>query len=53
MRRAILEVRPAGVDAHTGVEATDGSKDETRVRRFLAEATAAFRLIEDRSGREE
>ena len=42
VRRAILEVSPAGVDAHTGVEGADGRKDPVRVRRFVAEARAAF-----------
>ncbi len=40
--RAILRVRPAGVDAHTGVEAPDGAKDPARVRAFVEEARRAF-----------
>lgn len=45
VRQAILEVRPAGVDSHTGVEGPDGRKDEGRVRAFVAEARAAFREL--------
>lgn len=40
--RAIHAVRPAGVDAHTGVEGPDGRKDSARVRAFVAAARAAF-----------
>jgi phosphoribosylanthranilate isomerase len=40
--RAIHAVRPAGVDAHTGVEGADGRKDPVRVRAFVAAARAAF-----------
>ena len=43
--RAILRVRPAGVDAHTGVEAPDGAKDPARVRAFVEEARRAFALL--------
>jgi phosphoribosylanthranilate isomerase len=46
VREAILAVRPAGVDAHTGVEGPDGRKEEDKVRRFVAEATAGFSAIE-------
>lgn len=38
VREAILTVRPAGVDAHTGVEGVDGRKNCELVRRFVAEA---------------
>ncbi|MBP2681380.1 MAG: phosphoribosylanthranilate isomerase, partial [Candidatus Krumholzibacteriota bacterium] len=40
--RAIREVRPAGVDAHTGVEDSRGRKDRSLVERFVAEARRAF-----------
>jgi phosphoribosylanthranilate isomerase len=40
--RAILEVRPAGVDAHTGVEDAQMRKDRDLVKRFIAEARRAF-----------
>jgi phosphoribosylanthranilate isomerase len=39
---AIRNVRPAGVDAHTGVEGPNGRKSRDLVRRFVAEARAAF-----------
>ncbi len=39
---AIAAVRPAAVDAHTGVEGTDGRKDPTLVRSFVENARAAF-----------
>jgi phosphoribosylanthranilate isomerase len=42
VREAILAVRPAAVDAHTGVEGADGRKDRGRVERFVAEARAGF-----------
>lgn len=42
---AILAVRPAGVDAHTGLEDARGAKDEALVRRFVAEARRAFDLL--------
>lgn len=42
VRDAILAVRPAGVDAHTGVEGASGRKDADRVRRFVVAAMAAF-----------
>jgi phosphoribosylanthranilate isomerase len=42
VRRAILAVRPAAVDAHTGVEGPDGRKRPELVRRFVAEARAGF-----------
>lgn len=42
VRRAILAVRPAAVDAHTGVEGPDGRKQRALVRRFVAEAHAGF-----------
>ena len=45
VRAAILQVRPAGVDAHTGLEDPLGRKSEDKVRRFVTEAQAAFRLI--------
>jgi phosphoribosylanthranilate isomerase len=42
VREAILAVRPAGVDCHTGVEDASGRKDADKVRRFVAEAHAGF-----------
>jgi len=40
--RAIRDVRPAGVDAHTGVEGRDGRKDPALVRAFVRAAREAF-----------
>jgi phosphoribosylanthranilate isomerase len=45
VRRAILEVRPAGVDSHTGVEDSSGRKSREKVKKFLAEAHEAFELV--------
>ena len=45
VRRAILEVKPAGVDAHTGVENAAGRKCPDKVERFVREAQAGFRLL--------
>jgi len=42
--RAILQVRPAGVDAHTGVEGADGMKNPALIRAFVEEARRAFAL---------
>jgi phosphoribosylanthranilate isomerase len=43
--RAIVQVRPAGVDSHTGVEAPDGTKDPALVRNFVEESRRAFALL--------
>lgn len=43
---AIRRVRPAGVDAHTGVEAPDGRKDPALVGAFVGEARRAFKRLE-------
>jgi len=47
VRDAILAVRPAGVDAHTGLEDVAGRKSEEKVRKFVSEAREAFRLIRE------
>jgi phosphoribosylanthranilate isomerase len=44
VRAAILEARPAGVDAHTGLEDASGRKSEAKVASFMAEAREGFRL---------
>lgn len=44
VREAILAVRPAAVDVHTGVESADGFKDPDLVRAFVHEAKAAFAM---------
>jgi len=48
--QAIAAVRPAGVDAHTGLENASGDKDEALVRRFVAEATRALAAFSPRPG---
>jgi len=45
VKRAILEVRPAGVDSHTGVENSTGRKSREKVQKFLSEAYEAFQLV--------
>ena len=45
VKRAILEVRPAGVDSHTGVEDFTGRKRREKVEKFLSEAHEAFALL--------
>ncbi|MCW5251197.1 phosphoribosylanthranilate isomerase [Streptomyces sp. SHP 1-2] len=42
---AIRAVKPAAVDAHTGLEGPDGRKDRAKVAKFIAEARAAFDAI--------
>lgn len=49
VRDAILAVRPAGVDAHTGLEDVSGRKSEAKVRQFVSEAQGAFRLASRRT----
>jgi phosphoribosylanthranilate isomerase len=44
LEAAVAAVRPAGVDAHTGLEAPDGRKDPDRCRRFAALARVALAL---------
>lgn len=43
--RAIAAVRPAGVDAHTGVEDEHGRKDPRRVQAFVTRACEAFAAL--------
>ena len=45
VKQAILEVRPAGVDSHTGVEDFTGRKSREKVEKFLSEAHEAFALL--------
>jgi len=42
---AIRTARPAGVDAHTGLEGPYGEKDPERVQQFVEEARATFREV--------
>ena len=46
VRRAILAVRPAGVDVHTGIEGRDGRKRRDLAMRFVEEAHAGFAEID-------
>ncbi|MDP2037862.1 MAG: phosphoribosylanthranilate isomerase [Ignavibacteria bacterium] len=45
VKQAILEIKPAGVDAHTGVELPNGRKSEELVRAFVEESKIGFALI--------
>lgn len=45
VKQAILEVRPAGVDSHTGLEDSTGRKSREKVEKFLSEAHEAFALL--------
>lgn len=45
VRQAILAVRPAGVDSHTGVEDATGRKSRDKVKKFLSQAREGFRLL--------
>jgi phosphoribosylanthranilate isomerase len=45
VRRAIVEVRPAGVDSHTGVEDSSGRKSREKVQKFVSEACEAFAIV--------
>ena len=45
VRGAILRVRPAGVDAHTGVEDASGRKSREKVEKFVSEARAGFAAL--------
>lgn len=45
VRQAILAVRPAGVDVHTGVEDVTGRKSRELVQAFVVEAKAGFRAM--------
>ena len=45
VREAIVAVKPAGVDTHTGVERAGGSKDRALVQQFVHEALAGFAAI--------
>lgn len=49
VKDAILTVRPAGVDAHTGLEDPSGRKDRQKVQQFVAQAREALRLISQKS----
>ncbi len=42
VREAILTVRPPGVDAHTGVEDPDGTRNFEKIREFASSVEEAF-----------
>ncbi|PKL83223.1 MAG: N-(5'-phosphoribosyl)anthranilate isomerase [Ignavibacteriae bacterium HGW-Ignavibacteriae-3] len=45
VKKAILEIRPTGVDVHTGVESNDGRKSFDLVKKFVEESKEGFALI--------
>lgn len=45
VKKAILEIKPAGVDVHTGVELPDGRKSEELVKAFIKESKEGFLLL--------
>ncbi|MHB8905709.1 MAG: phosphoribosylanthranilate isomerase [Melioribacteraceae bacterium] len=45
VKKAILEIHPAGVDVHTGVESKYGRKDYELVKKFVEESKEGFALI--------
>lgn len=45
VKKAILEIHPAGVDVHTGVESKDGRKNYDMVKRFVEKSKEGFALI--------
>jgi phosphoribosylanthranilate isomerase len=44
---AILKLRPAGVDACSGIESSPGVKDANKLRRFLKEAQRAAEALKE------
>jgi phosphoribosylanthranilate isomerase len=42
---AILKVKPAGVDVHTGVEDSSGRKERRLVKKFIDQSIKAFKLV--------
>jgi len=49
VKRAILEVRPAGVDSHSGVEDSSGRKSREKIRKFVSEACEALSSLKQSS----
>jgi phosphoribosylanthranilate isomerase len=47
VKRAILEVRPGGVDSHTGSEDASGRKSREKVTKFLSQANEAFEFLKE------
>ena len=46
---AILTVRPAGVDTHTGIEDSDGSRNFAKIEAFAQAALDAFKITRESS----
>lgn len=46
---AIITVKPAGVDTHTGIEDFNGRKDLKKTRQFIQQAKLAFEAINDKT----
>ncbi|MEM9360369.1 MAG: phosphoribosylanthranilate isomerase [Pseudomonadota bacterium] len=42
VKAAIAQVRPAGVDVHTGIEGPDGRKDCSKTQRFIEQAREGY-----------
>ena len=42
VKAAIAQVRPAGVDVHTGIEGPDGRKDRSKTQRFIEQAREGY-----------
>jgi phosphoribosylanthranilate isomerase len=42
---AIIQIRPSGVDVHTGVENATGRKDEPKLKAFIEEAKRGFLML--------
>jgi len=45
VKQAILQIKPAGVDVHTGVESSNGRKDYNLVKNFVLQSEQAFAEI--------
>ena len=45
VKKAIMEIHPAGVDVHTGIEGPDGRKDFELVKKFVEESQEGFSLL--------
>lgn len=45
VKKAILEIKPAGVDVHTGIEQPDGRKSPALTKAFIDESKEAFTLL--------
>ena len=46
VKAAIQQVRPAGVDVHTGIENADGRKDRSKTQSLIAQAREGFAELE-------